>query len=194
MVRVSKKLDISLQRLFEDYCQVMWNRIPNTPFFIPSTGLVFPCKFLKGERCVIYDARPLHCRLFPENILTSNFEDLTLVKDRGYKCVDKGFTITEERAEVIRKLSDIDQMELEATADYFKNINYSVPISDEEYGEIMTYVEELEDMEKNEKKRALFMNIIDKRIDLDAVKKIFLEKIRKLDREKDLEKYSFFKG
>ncbi len=193
VVRISRHLGISMEKLFEDYCQVMWNRIPNTPYFLPSTGLVFPCGFLENEECVVYDARPLHCRLFPENILTSNFEDLTPVKGRGYECVDKEFTISEKRADAMRKLSEIDQMELESTAEYFENINYSVPISEEEHGQIMSHVEDLDELERNEKKRALFMTIIGKRIDIDGVEKAFREKIRKLDGEKDLERYSRLK-
>ncbi len=194
MVRISRHLGISLEKLFEDYCQVMWNLIPYTPYFLPSTGLVFPCGFLEGEECVIYDARPLHCRLFPENILTSDFEDLTPVKGRGYECADKGFMISEKRAECIKKLSEIDQMELESTAEYFENINYSVPISDEEFEGITSYVEGLDELERNERKRTLFMEALSQRIDMNSIEKAFLEKIQKLDGEKSLEKYSLYKG
>ncbi len=193
MVRVSKHLGISMEKLFEDYCQMMWNRIPNTPYFLPSTGLVFPCGFLKGEECVIYDVRPLHCRLFPENILISNFEDLTPLKGTGYECVDKGFAISEERAEAIRKLSEIDEAELEATADYLENINHSVPISEADYGKIMSHVANFDPLERNGVQRALFMELLSKRLDLNTIEKAFLEKIRTLDGEKELEKYDLFK-
>ncbi|MEE9594533.1 MAG: YkgJ family cysteine cluster protein [Candidatus Hydrothermarchaeales archaeon] len=192
LMRISNYLDVSMEKLFDDYCQLMWNRIPNTPYFIPSTGLVFPCGFLKEEECVVYDVRPLHCRLFPENILTSNFEDLSPVKGRGYQCVDKEFTISMDRADAVRNLSEIDQRELEATAEYFENINYSIPISDEEYGQIMSAVEGLDEIEKNAKKRAFFMEVLNKRIGLDDLKKVFVDKIKKLDGDKDLKKFSLF--
>jgi len=193
LMRISNHLDVSMEKLFDDYCQLMWNRIPNTPYFIPSTGLVFPCGFLKEGECVIYDVRPLHCRLFPENIITSNFEDLSPVKGRGYQCVDKEFTISMERAQAVGNLSDVDQRELEATAEYLENINYSVPISEEEYSQIMSAIKDFGEMEKNEKKRALFMDVLNKRIDLENLKKEFVGKIKKLDNAKDFDKFSFFK-
>ncbi|MEE8168599.1 MAG: YkgJ family cysteine cluster protein [Candidatus Hydrothermarchaeales archaeon] len=194
MARISKHLGISLSDLFEEYCDIMWNRIPYTTMFIPSIGLTFPCEFLEGEKCVIYSVRPLHCRMFPENVVVSSeFEDISPIRGRGYKCIDRGFRVSEERGKRIKRLSELDEDELEKSAMYFGNISIQAYVTDEEFGEVLEALKEVDELEKNEKKRELCTNIIRAKGDEDVIRVMFLEKIKNLQ-EENLEEYDLLKS
>lgn len=85
------------------------------PFGDPETanhydyelGLNIPCEFRKGEKCTIYPARPLNCRIFPYFFL-GNFEkdQLNEVIDPSHKCISMGIDFTEEEKEKYKKYAE----------------------------------------------------------------------------------------
>ncbi|MDP7610536.1 MAG: YkgJ family cysteine cluster protein [Candidatus Woesearchaeota archaeon] len=69
-----------------EFSKLFWNHITIFPFPNPEypllydfeLGLRLPCRFRKNQRCSIYKARPLNCRLFPYWLLSNPNKD-------GYK-------------------------------------------------------------------------------------------------------------
>lgn len=189
MIRISGHLGVSAENLFQRYCFVMWNMIPNTRTLIPSIGLRFPCGFLSDGRCVIYEIRPLHCRLFPEALFVNLVpERLEAFTGTGYKCIDRGFEMGEGRKEFMKRLSEIDEEEMSSTAKYFDNFRYCVELTPEEYNMVKSLIVGVDKMERNERRRELCTEMIDRELREKARVK-FLDKIKKLDEERDLERY-----
>ena len=83
LVRLSAGSKKSVAGLFEE------GIVGFNPFFNPETerydielGLNKPCRLRLGERCFVYTARPLNCRIFPHWLLASNSEI------PGFKCAE----------------------------------------------------------------------------------------------------------
>ncbi|MFH1053045.1 MAG: YkgJ family cysteine cluster protein [Candidatus Woesearchaeota archaeon] len=52
-------------------------------------GLKYPCKFRKDNKCSIYEARPLNCRIFPLFLIAEvPFRRLKEYLDEDFKCRD----------------------------------------------------------------------------------------------------------
>ncbi len=164
---------------FKDYCEVIWNRIPGTCLLIPSVGLIFPCRFLKEGRCIVYDIRPIHCRLFPEALVMEN-GSLSMYRNCGYECIDRGVVVNRDRKANVRRLKDIDRHELKVTASYFENFKYCVALEPEEFKKIESCLLEINNMERAEKRRELITESIDKR-HREKVKEIFMKRLGKLN-------------
>lgn len=91
IARISNHLKVSPSKLInEEYFEP-------SPFFNPQNPLQFdielglhkPCKFWKNNRCSIYEARPLNCRLFPIWMFAKLPADI--IKEQaleGYDCVN----------------------------------------------------------------------------------------------------------
>ena len=79
----------------------------NTSQFDYELGLNIPCAFRNGEKCEIYSARPLNCRIFPYFFL-ANFEagQLKDVIDLSHKCMQSPLTITPEEKERYREYAE----------------------------------------------------------------------------------------
>jgi len=68
--RIADSLKIDIEELFKD-------KIGMNPFREPEfedvydidLGLNLPCRFRENDRCIIYPAMPLNCRLFPQCVL-----------------------------------------------------------------------------------------------------------------------------
>jgi Fe-S-cluster containining protein len=95
--RIADFLKTDIEELFKD-------KIGMNPFREPEfediydidLGLNLPCRFRVNERCSIYPARPLNCRLFPQWVLgnfSGNVKEILaehkcgydLSKKKGYK-------------------------------------------------------------------------------------------------------------
>ncbi|MEW6410047.1 MAG: YkgJ family cysteine cluster protein [Nitrospirota bacterium] len=181
ILRLSRRLYIGIKDFFECYCEIVWNRIPDTSLLIPSIALIFPCGFLERDKCTIYDFRPIHCRLFPEALILDS-GDLSLYRNCGYRCIDEGILMDKRRETYIHELKEIDRRELKATASYFENFKYCVELRPEEFKRISSLLSEIDDMEKAEKKRELCTETISKDT-RDKVFSIFMEKLSRLDME-----------
>lgn len=83
----------------------MMNKIGIKPFADPETanhfdyelGLNIPCEFRNRDKCSIYPARPLNCRIFPYVYLGNVEKDkLKDAIDPSHKCIREGIEFTEE--------------------------------------------------------------------------------------------------
>ncbi|MEK6967799.1 MAG: YkgJ family cysteine cluster protein [Nanoarchaeota archaeon] len=103
--------------LGKDPKDVIGNEIKIRPFmdanepgrFELELGLPKPCHFWKDDRCSIYSARPLNCRLFPFWLYATQ-PDATIKEQTlpGYECIINSEVDTDHRmtyAEYSRRLS-----------------------------------------------------------------------------------------
>jgi Fe-S-cluster containining protein len=185
--RISEHLKISCEEFFSEYGGVLWSSIPGTPAMIPSTGLPFPCKFLKEGKCTIYDVRPLHCRLFPERLYINPSPGiLDSFYKKDYLCVDQGFYLDENRKKEVEKLMSQDRRELERTAAFFKNEEFIYDITPEEHEAAERALNHIGrgDVEMNLKRRMIVEAIIPDGLKSE-VRKVFESKLKKLDESMD---------
>lgn len=178
IIRLCEHIHVDGEDFFKSYCEVIWNRIPSTFLLIPSVGLVFPCRFLKDNKCTVYGIRPIHCRLFPEAIIVDG-GDPDVYRNCGYGCIDRGIVPNKYRRAYIHRLRDIDRHELKATASYFENFKYCVELKAKEFERISNLLSGVDRMERDVKKREVFTEAIDKG-DRERVETIFIKKIGKL--------------
>lgn len=178
ILRVCRELSIGIGNFYEKYCDIIWTGYRGTCLFIPSIGLVFPCGFLKGGRCEIYDVRPIHCRLFPEALVADN-GNLNMYRGCGYKCIDKGVSVDKNQKVFIHRLKDLDRYELRTTASYFENFRYCVELKVEEIERINSLAFEVNAMERAAKKRELFTEAINKK-NKEKAEAVFMKKLSKM--------------
>ncbi len=183
--RISMELGISAEDFFRAYGGVLWTNIPGTSALVPSTGLPFPCAFLKEGRCRIYGVRPLHCRLFPERLyIDPSPHDLKPFSGSGYVCVDDGIYLDDARRVEVTGQMDIDRRELERTADFFRNEEhiYELTPAQERKVQVLIAAIDTKDPERNRKKREIIEGMIPE--DFKAsVEEAFLLRLRELDME-----------
>jgi len=68
--RIADFLNVEVEDLFKDKIGLNPFREPEfKDVYDVDLGLNLPCKFRVNERCSIYPARPLNCRLFPQWVL-----------------------------------------------------------------------------------------------------------------------------
>ncbi|RJQ39730.1 MAG: hypothetical protein C4550_04900 [Nitrospiraceae bacterium] len=182
ILRLCRALSIGSDDFYAQYCGIMWNRIPGTCLFIPSVGLIFPCRFLEGGRCAVYDVRPIHCHLFPEGLVVNN-SNMDIYRNCGYRCIDKGIKPAMTNKPYIHRLKDIDNRELKATASYFENFNYCVEMKEEEFKEIESLLTNVDYMEKAAKERDMCTEIINRK-DKGRAESIFMRKLALLSMSK----------
>ncbi len=179
IVRLCRQLSIGGRDFFDRYCEIIWNRVPDSFLLIPSVGLKFPCVFLQESTCAVYDVRPIHCRLFPEALVVDNCGP-GIYRNCGYQCIDKGFDPSMYRKVYIRRLKDIDRHELRATASCFDNFKYCAEIKTEQVKDINSLLSQVHNMEKTATKRELYYEMIDRR-HRERVESVFMKKMEKLD-------------
>lgn len=178
IMRLCHYLSIDAAVFFERYCGIIWNRIPDTTFLVPSIGLSFPCKFLEADECSIYDFRPIHCRLFPESLMSVG--KVSFYLNSGYKCVDRGMTVSKKWRFYIDILNKMDMEELEATASYFENFKYCVEVNPEEFERTSSLLKDADTMGKAEKRRELLTETISRK-KRDEVRYEFMDKLERLN-------------
>ncbi|MBD3248433.1 hypothetical protein GF336_00120 [Candidatus Woesearchaeota archaeon] len=84
--RIANYLNIPIARLFPEKISLNSFKDPRTKETELDLGLNIPCRFRKDNRCSIYPARPLNCRLFPYWVIAAIDEkDLSTVL-KGHKC------------------------------------------------------------------------------------------------------------
>jgi len=96
-------------------------------------GLHIPCRFRKDNRCTIYSARPLNCRLFPYWILAdAPKEKMKEVLEPGCGCC-KGFVMDEKDRPMYKAykeaLAKIFLQEMEKTDAAMLEFNQQITIS-----------------------------------------------------------------
>jgi Fe-S-cluster containining protein len=155
MARISKFLGITPRELMERHGEVMWNRIPGTRAFILSLGLAFPCGFLSGGGCRIYQVRPLGCRLFPEAPALRDDADLSLYLGSGYPCFDRGVSVPPTRAERVGRLLRLQRKESRETAEMFRSDAYIHMLAPAELEAVARELEGVPPAERNARRREL---------------------------------------
>lgn len=64
--RICEKLMITVEDFFDKYAGLKPFGDPRTPKeYDIDIGLNMPCPFYKDNKCTIYNARPVNCRIFP---------------------------------------------------------------------------------------------------------------------------------
>jgi len=198
MVRISKHLKITIDKLFQKYCDIDGTELP-APYYniFPILSLKLPCKFLENGKCTIYNHRPLFCRVFPEDLILNPLygEEKQLYIDTGYKCVEEGFKVSDDHTKVIKKLLDIMEQEIDATGEYFNLYEYDSKFTEEDTALFM----EIAEKAKGEKefKEAFKLKQERTRIARERVKaqggEAILKSVKTLSKEKDREKYDLLK-
>lgn len=178
--RIRNHLNLSGEEMFNKYCEIMWNMIPYTYTFIPSVGLRFPCGFLEKNRCTIYPIRPIHCRMFPENLaIDPGLDSIDVFKNTGYKCIDAGFEVRPERRKELKKMMRLNEELLAETVDFFENPNYCVDITVDEYNEIVDSLEKVSPLEFHAEKRRLINELMERTLE-GSITAEFMKKIKLL--------------
>jgi Fe-S-cluster containining protein len=183
--RIATVLGLICEDFFKIFGGVLWSNIPGTPAVIPSTGLPFPCKFLKEGKCKIYEVRPLHCRLFPERLyIDSSPQKYESFYKAGYECVDEGLTLDEGRALELTGLIEKDQRELERTAEFFRNEDFIYELSPPEYNQAQLFFGQIEpdDPQRNMKRRSALEGLIPEKFK-EEVRSAFISRLKGLDKE-----------
>lgn len=155
MRRIGCFLGIPLAALADRFGTVMWNRIPGTRAFVPSLGLAFPCGLRRGGRCVIYQVRPLACRLFPEGPALSANADAELYREGGYPCFDRGVRLSPMRARQVETLLARHREECRETAALFRNGDYACVLAAVEITAIGRALDGVPAVERNAARRGL---------------------------------------
>lgn len=182
IIRISKKLKMGFKEFFESYCSIAWSGNLRDGF-VPTTVFPFPCKFLSSGKCAIYEARPLHCRLFPERLYISpSSQTVEPFYRAGYKCVDAGFKLTEERKGYIKELFKQDEEEINETLNFFENFTFFYTPEDGMYNIIVNKLKKISpaDAERNAKKRKIIEASIPEDFK-EEVKKHFIERLEELE-------------
>jgi len=182
IIRISKKLKMDYKEFFESYCGMAWSGNLREGF-VPTTVFPFPCKFLSRGKCSVYEARPLHCRLFPERLFISPLRQAIEPFYRtNYKCVDAGFKLGEERKEYVKELLKQDEEEINETLNFFENFTFFYTPDDEIYGLIVSRLKKISsaDAERNAKKRKIIESSIPEDFK-EEVKKHFIERLEELE-------------
>ncbi len=188
IIRIKEHIGIKPLELFEKHCFLMWNMVLGTRTMVPSVGLRFPCGFLENRRCVIYDVRPIHCRLFPEALFIDSVpRNLGAFTGTGYKCVDDEFRVGDAAKEEMIRLKAVDRDETAATAEYFENFSYSYELSKIELNLVSELLKDVDDLDKNERRREICTDMIPSDL-REKAEEDFLNKIKGLEGRKGLEK------
>jgi len=107
IVRMCKFLNISIRDIFSRIGIKPFGDPENTNMFDYELGLNIPCEFREGERCKIYPARPLNCRMFPY-VFLGNVDSgkLKEVIDPSHKCIVEGIKLSAEEKKKCRAYAD----------------------------------------------------------------------------------------
>lgn len=192
ILRISKKINKPIKELFQEV-------IDFNPFQIEEgiyefePGLNKPCKFHKDERCLIYNVRPLNCRIFPFWLLKAPDEAI----DKTYGCLPSIIELKKDPnkkyLEYGKKISKIIMEESELTEKLLAEIS-GKKIIDIKNHPYYKHIEkqDIDIREKESEKIKLCIKLKDsaffKNIPEKIEKKITKELLQKLDNSKELEK------
>jgi Fe-S-cluster containining protein len=96
----------------------------NTNKYDYELGLNIPCEFREGEKCAIYEARPLNCRMFPFVFIANDAQDAV---DPSHKCISDGISLTDEEKQKYREyarfIGNLILKEAEQTDEFYAKNN-----------------------------------------------------------------------
>src|SRR3989338_929103 len=107
IMRIKQFTKLPIEKIIPHYVAVNPFGDPEKPqTFDLELGLNIPCRFREGNRCTIYKARPLNCRLFPYWILAhAPQEKIKEIGEPGCKCLSH-FEMDEADRPVYKSYAD----------------------------------------------------------------------------------------
>ena len=145
LIRISNFLEKPISFILKNFIGINPFGDPEKPTkFSYEIGINMPCLLRKNERCSIYEARPLNCRLFPYWVLVQTFVfNQNEIIDESYKCMNN----LKLSADNIKKYSNyskivgdilIQEASLTDNILYKLNIKHSTDLSkNKDYQEIV---------------------------------------------------------
>lgn len=137
--RISKFLHIRISELYENYCTVSEvTDLEDSTLHCATISFTIPCKFLKNDKCSIYNIRPIGCVIFPAFLGES---DYLIRRGKGYKCIDEGyfdFPQNKLKRLEVAKLKAIK--ETSETANYFNFASFDLRFREEELATIYAQI------------------------------------------------------
>ena len=133
--RISSYLKISVDEFFKKYAGLKKFGDPRNPdVFDVDIGLDIPCKFRVDNRCSIYKARPLNCRIFPYWILAivpeENLKQVLKKNKCKYDLKQKDTYRRYQSAVAMILLQEARWFEIKKTLNKDEKIDAKVPIAE----------------------------------------------------------------
>ena len=126
--RLADFLKMKPRDVFSKYCIIGANQA-RKPFpltnFTPNLDFPRPCKFLKDNRCSVYEARPTVCKIFPytHRHKTSSYPYL------NYRCMEEGWlNFSAKESREFEEILKESEKESNQTREVFKFHNYVVKL------------------------------------------------------------------
>lgn len=90
LIRISGFLEKPISYILKNFVGINPFGDPENPTkFSYELGINMPCLLRKNEKCSVYEARPLNCRLFPYWVLVQAFVfNKKEIIDKSYKCMN----------------------------------------------------------------------------------------------------------
>jgi len=128
IVRICKFLNCNIGDIMQKIGIKPFGDPENPNNFDYELGLNIPCEFRKGDKCEIYPARPLNCRIFPYVFLGNvEKENLKHIIDPSHKCIAEGIEFTENEKqkykEYARFIGELILKEAKLTDEFYKKNN-----------------------------------------------------------------------
>jgi len=129
LIRISGFLEKPVSYVLENFVGINPFGDPENPTkFSYELGINMPCVLRKNEKCSVYEARPLNCRLFPYWVLVQEFVfNKKEIIDKSYKCMNN----LKLKRDKIKKYSDYSKLVgdiLMQEASFTDNILYKLKI------------------------------------------------------------------
>lgn len=136
LIRISGFLEKPISYILRNFIGINPFGDPEKPTkFSYELGINMPCLLRKNERCSVYEARPLNCRLFPYWILVQDFVfNKKEIVDKSYGCMNN----LKLKKDKIKKYSDyskvigdilVQEASLTDNILYKLNIKHSIDLS-----------------------------------------------------------------
>jgi Fe-S-cluster containining protein len=191
IIRISDFMKKPISYILKNFIGINAFGDPENPTkFTYEFGINMPCKFRKDNRCSVYNARPLNCRLFPYWVLVQAFKSGNKdIIDELYECM-KNLEINNEElkkySDYVKTIGNILMCEGEITDEILNEtiITLSIDLSDnKDYRKIVEKyknaenTEEIKKMEQEKIRLAkdLFGNLNEAQI------RLIKEKLKSLD-------------
>lgn len=125
LIRLSRALNASVSHLFSQCCRIgLATCRENIRYMRLVVKMKKPCPFLYSNRCLVHDAKPLNCMLFPEYYKIKGLLP-ELKKNplfRAFPCLKKPIDISGERYIALKTLRKMNSVEQVLSHDYLFNI------------------------------------------------------------------------
>jgi Fe-S-cluster containining protein len=121
LIRLSRELTTRVSHFFSEYCQLgLITCEENIHYKRLVIKMKKSCHFLSGNRCSVYDSKPLSCTLFPEIYHVKG--QLTKLSQipifDSFPCIKKPLAISEKRSNTLKKLNRMRTHEQALSNDY----------------------------------------------------------------------------